>query len=68
MKKRCFNYQIMQSYIKEKGLTIKRFCEMCGITYYQYRQIVKDDVNIYISALFRVSVVIGIPFYEMFKV
>lgn len=66
MKKRYFNYQIMQNYVKKNGLTIKKFCEMCKIKYYQYRQIVKDDVKVCVSVLYKVSLIIRVPFCEMF--
>ena len=68
MKQRYFNYKVMQNYIKENNLTIKKFCDMSNITYYQYRQIVKDDLNVFISVLYKVARTLKIPFSEMFKV
>ena len=67
MKQRHFNYKVMQNYIKEKGITIKKFCEMCKITYYQYRQVVKDDIKVFVSVLYKISLVVDIPFCEMFN-
>lgn len=67
MKKRCYNYKVIKDYIKQQGITIKEFCERCNISYGQYRRILNDD-NVYISALFRVSRFLKIPFCEMFSV
>lgn len=67
MKQRHFNYKVMQDYIKENNMTIKKFCEECNISYSQYRRILNDD-NVYISALFRVSRFLKVPFCEMFRI
>lgn len=67
MKQRCYNYAVMKAYIKEKGITIKRFCEICNISYSQYRRILNDD-DVYVSVLYKVSRVLKIPFCEMFRI
>lgn len=67
MKQRRFNYKVIQDYIRQNNITIKKFCEMCDISYSQYRRILNDD-NVYVSALFRISRFLQIPFCEMFKI
>lgn len=67
MKQICYNNEDMREFIKENKLTVKKFCEMCDISWSQYRRIVNDD-NVYIISLYKVSRVLKIPFSEMVKV
>ena len=68
MKKVYLDGRIMQEYIKANKLTIKKFCEMCNIKYYNYRQIMKNDTKVLISVLFNVVETIGVPLSEIVKI
>lgn len=67
MKKRVYNQKVIQDYIKENGMTIKKFCQMCDISYSQYRKILNDD-DVYVSTIIKIIVIAKIPFYKMFEV
>jgi len=68
MKEIYLDGKIMQDYIKVNNLTIKKFCEMCNIKYYNYRQIMKNDTKVLISVLFNVVETIGVPLSEIVKI
>ena len=67
MKHRYYNHKVIQDYIKERKLTIKKFCGLCKISYNQYKGILNDN-NVRIDVLYRIAQVLAIPFYEMFIV
>ena len=54
MENLTFNHEIVKTYLKENHLTIKEFCKICNIKYYNFRQIMKNDLNIYSNVLYRV--------------
>ena len=62
------NGKIVRDYIKDNNLTIKKFCEMCDIKYYNYRQIMKNDTNILTSILFKVIDTMGVGFGDIVKI
>ncbi len=68
MKEIYLDSKVMQDYIKTHNLTIKKFCEMCNITYYNYRQIVKNDTSVLTSVLFNVIETINVPLGAILKV
>lgn len=67
MKKRVYNQKVIQDYIKDNGITIKKFCQICGISYSQYRKILNDD-DVYVSTIIKIIVIAKIPFHKMFEV
>lgn len=67
MKQVSYNYKAVQDYINQKGITIKKFCQMCNISYSQYRRIATNK-NVHVGALYRVALTLNIPFYKIFDV
>lgn len=55
-----FNTEIVKNYIKEKGLTVKQFCKLCNISYYNYLQFMKSNFNIYASKVVKISNVLNV--------
>lgn len=62
------NAKVIRDYIKEHNLTIKKFCEKCNITYYNYRQIIKNDTAILSHVLFNIIDTINVPLDAILKV
>lgn len=60
-----FNYQIIEKYLKVNHLTIKKFCEQCNIKYYNFRQIVKNAVNIYSKVLYKICKTMNIKLADL---
>lgn len=67
VEKRIFNIKAVKEYIKTNKLTIKQFCLKCGISYYNYRQFMNDDLNITIPNVYFIARGIGINLCEMFN-
>lgn len=64
---RRYNHKAIKDYIKRRGITIKKFCELCDISYTQYRRVL-DDKDVYASILVKIVVVLKIPFSEIYKI
>ena len=64
--KNLINTQLIENYIKENGLSKTKFCKICNISLSTYKRIMTDK-NVRINALFRISRVLKIPFYQIFN-
>ena len=53
MKKLNINFKLIKDYLKEHNLTIKQFCKICDIKYYNYTQLRLGDGNIKAEVLFK---------------
>lgn len=63
-----FNINVIKNYLKENNLTIKKFCKICNIKYYNYRQMIKNDFNIYSNVLYKVCRTINIKLADLINV
>ena len=55
MQKIIINFQLIRNYLKEHNLTIKQFCKICDIKYYNYRQLKLSDGNLKGEVLFKIG-------------
>lgn len=46
------NLELIKNYPKEHGISIKQFCQNCGISYRVYRKIVAHKTNVRIDAVY----------------
>ena len=65
MKNIVFKTEIINNYLKTNNLTIKKFCERCNIKYYNFRQIMKNDLNVYSSIIYRVCKTMNIKLADL---
>ena len=65
MKKIFIKTELITNYIKANNLTIKQFCEVCNIKYYNYLQLMKGDGNIKIDVLYRLCKTTSIILNEL---
>lgn len=65
MKKININFKFITNYINENNLTIKQFCKLCDIKYYNYRQFMLCDGNIKADVLFKVCKTINIKLKDL---
>ena len=63
-----FNQKIINNYLKSHHLTIKQFSEKCNIRYYNYRQIMKNDLNVYSNVLYRICKIINIKLSDLIAI
>lgn len=60
MTRLVINSKIIKDYLKENDFTIKKFCEVYNIKYYNYRQITKNDLNVRSKVLYKVCKTINV--------
>ncbi|MBQ7797789.1 MAG: helix-turn-helix transcriptional regulator [Clostridia bacterium] len=65
MKKTFINTELIKKYINQHKLTIKQFCKLCDIKYYNYRQLMLGDGNIKGEVLFRISKITNIRLKDL---
>ena len=63
-----YNCEIIQDYIKRKGISVREFCRTCGISYCHYRKVLNQDGSISIDTLFKIARFLKIPFDSMFTI
>ncbi len=45
------NLELIKNYPKQKGITVKQFCNDCGISYSTYKNIISAKINIGLCVL-----------------
>lgn len=58
---------IIKNYIKNEKLTIKTFCELCGISEKTYMKIMSNNYNFSIVDLVKIAKLIHVNLCQMFK-
>lgn len=59
--------EVIEQFMKEKGLTRTQFCKLCKISYGVFLKIERGEATVRISALFRIAKIMGIPIKELFR-
>lgn len=54
------NIGIVKNYLLDNDLTIKKFCKLCNIKYYNYRQLALGHGKIKIEVVYKMCKTIGI--------
>lgn len=49
-----FKAELIKKYIKEKGITVKKFCEKCEISVYNYNKLMNNNLKVRISVLYKI--------------
>lgn len=65
MKKIYINIEIIKKYLKTNNLTIKKFCELCGIKYYNYRQLINQEGRVNAQVLYKIAITTNIKVKDM---
>ena len=60
MKKVRINFKFIKKYLRDNNLSIKQFCKMCDITYYNYKQFEKNDLKLKANLLYNVAKLINV--------
>ncbi len=66
MRKGLINTNLINFYIKEKGITKKAFCESCDISTNTLNNVLKNDKDIFIGTLLKIVRVMNIKLCEIF--
>ena len=59
--------EIFENFIKENNLSTAQFCKMCKISPCTFKNIMNNDFDFCISALFKIEKVINVQVFQMFK-
>ena len=65
MKKIFIKTSLITDYIKGNNLTIKQFCQICNIKYYNYSQIMRCNGNVKVDILYMICKVASIKLDEL---
>lgn len=68
MQNLTFNYEIIKDYLIENHLTIKQFCQLCNIKYYNFRQIAKNDLNVRSNVLYKICKTMNMKLRDIISV
>jgi len=58
--------EVIESYIKEKGISKTKFCKICKISFSTFKKILNNDRNFGIVALFKIARVMKINICDIF--
>ena len=57
--------ELIKNYLADNCLTIKRFCEICDIKYYNYQQIMKQDGRVKAGVIYKVVKLLKIKMRDL---
>ena len=60
------NFELIENYIKEYNLTVKKFCELSKISVTLYYKL-KNNKNTLITAYYKIARTMNIPIHILFK-
>lgn len=61
------NFTLIKNHLKDNNLTIKYFCKLCNIKYYNYRQLMLGDGNIKGEVLFKIGKITNIKLKDLIE-
>ncbi len=64
--KTVINIKLIENYIKEHKLSKKQFAQMCNISTWVLRKVLKNNTNFRIVYLFRIARVLNIKIKDIF--
>ncbi len=59
--------ELIERFIKEKGLTNTEFCKQCRIGYATFLKIKRGEYSVRVSALFRIAKMLGVHVKELIR-
>lgn len=65
--KTVININLIKDYIKDNNLTNPEFCKLCKISALTFERIMKDDLEVDLTAIFRISRILDVRLCEMFN-
>jgi len=60
-----FKCEIIKNYLKTNNLTIKKFCQMCEIKYYNFRQIMANNLNVTSTVFYKICKTMNIKLKDL---
>lgn len=68
MKNLIINSNIIYDYLRKNNLSVKKFCKICNISYYQFHKMLTNISGVYSNVLFNVCKTMNIKLKDLISI